>query len=95
MTTFSPRVALIGFGEVGGILAQELGAQGARVTAYDRQITPAMIAAAERCGCRLAERLPTALADAELIFPSSPPAIRWRSPSSAPRCCTPANTFSI
>ncbi|AML58909.1 3-hydroxyisobutyrate dehydrogenase [Serratia rubidaea] len=68
MTTFSPRVALIGFGEVGGILAQELGAQGARVTAYDRQITPAMITVAERCGCRLAERLPTALADAELIF---------------------------
>lgn len=68
MTTFTPRVTLIGFGEVGSILAQELSAQGARVTAYDQHITPAMAATAERCGCTLTEQLPAALADAGLIF---------------------------
>lgn len=59
-TATLPRIALIGFGEAGGILGADLAAQGAAVSAYDRLILqPAsrapLQARAAAAGVRLAE----------------------------------------
>ncbi|WP_454689616.1 DUF1932 domain-containing protein [Achromobacter aloeverae] len=66
-------IAIIGFGEVGPILAQALVEQGCAVTAYDTKLghaaTRAQIQArAERSGARLADTLAGALADAQWVL---------------------------
>ncbi|CAI1503454.1 DUF1932 domain-containing protein [Serratia ficaria] len=68
MNSTLPSVTLIGFGEVGGILAQELRAQHLAVCAYDSQPSIAMAQKAAACGTRLASSLPQALEGAELVF---------------------------
>ncbi|MGO4744097.1 DUF1932 domain-containing protein [Serratia quinivorans] len=63
-----PSVALIGFGEVGGILAQELLAQNIAVCAFDQQTSPALTQKAAACGAYLAPTLAQALEGATLVF---------------------------
>lgn len=69
----TPCIALIGFGEAGGILAQDLAAQGLRVQAYDRlQQQPGSLAAlqakATQCGVRLCASAAAAAEGAEWVF---------------------------
>lgn len=66
------RVALIGYGEVGQILAEDLRAQGKDVSAYDLKLESAASAEplrdhASRFGVELAADHQTAVADADLI----------------------------
>jgi 3-hydroxyisobutyrate dehydrogenase-like beta-hydroxyacid dehydrogenase len=62
------RIALIGYGEVGRILAEDLRAGGHAITARDlKQAEPALRGHAERTGVALAPTHPAAVRDAELI----------------------------
>jgi len=66
------RVALIGFGEAGGILGHELAARGLAVATYDilfdsRDSRDAMLAKARRSNVRAAENLADAARDAQLV----------------------------
>lgn len=67
------NITFIGFGEAGGILAQDLQAQGNTVTAWDRkalaeETLPALQQKAQQGGVRLAASLADALQDATLVF---------------------------
>ena len=66
------RITLIGYGEVGTILAEDLGAAGVRVTAYDCKLDEAagagMRAHAARHGVLLASGHTNAVADAEIVI---------------------------
>ncbi|QCR34999.1 NAD(P)-dependent oxidoreductase [Nissabacter sp. SGAir0207] len=66
------RVTLIGFGEAGGILAEEMQARGVQVTIWDSKLLGEargpMLAKAARAGVRPALSLAEALAGASLIF---------------------------
>jgi len=67
------RVALIGFGEAGGILGHDLAARGLAVATYDilfdsRDSRDAMLAKARRSNVRVAEDLADAARDAQLII---------------------------
>ncbi|CAI0747002.1 NAD(P)-dependent oxidoreductase [Serratia quinivorans] len=68
MSLALPSVALIGFGEVGGILAQELRAQNITVCAFDPQASLAMAEKAAACGAHFASTLVQALEGATLVF---------------------------
>lgn len=68
-----PAVALIGFGEVGTILAEDLGAVGCAVAFYDLKLDDAsaraaMLDKAERVKARAASSLADALRGASLVF---------------------------
>lgn len=72
MTEFQ-RIAVIGFGEAGGILGAELVAAGCEVTTYDilfaaPQFREAMRAKAERARVRAADTLAEAAKDAQLVI---------------------------
>lgn len=66
-------IALIGFGEVGTILAEDLGAAGCAVTFYDLKLDDptargALLVCAERVNARVAPSLADALRGASLVF---------------------------
>jgi 3-hydroxyisobutyrate dehydrogenase-like beta-hydroxyacid dehydrogenase len=68
-----PAIALIGFGEVGTILAEDLGAAGCTVTFYDLKLDDpgaraAMLERASRVNARAASSLADALRGASLVF---------------------------
>jgi 3-hydroxyisobutyrate dehydrogenase-like beta-hydroxyacid dehydrogenase len=70
MTT---SVSMIGFGEAGAILGEDLAAQGVKIYAYDRLLeAPAKRAAlrkkAQRCGVQLCESAAQAIALGEWII---------------------------
>jgi 3-hydroxyisobutyrate dehydrogenase-like beta-hydroxyacid dehydrogenase len=67
MTNTTLRIALIGFGEAGGILGQDLVAQGLHVSAYDRLGEP-LRAKATATGVTLCANAAEAVAGADLIF---------------------------
>jgi 3-hydroxyisobutyrate dehydrogenase-like beta-hydroxyacid dehydrogenase len=67
MTDTTLRIALIGFGEAGGILGQDLVAQGLHVSAYDRLGEP-LRAKATATGVTLCASAAEAVAGADLIF---------------------------
>lgn len=66
------HVTLVGFGEAGAILAEEIQARGVQVTVWDIQLLGgtrnAMLAKAARCGVRPALSLADALRGAALVF---------------------------
>lgn len=66
------RVTLIGFGEAGAILAEEMQARGVQVAVWDSQLLGetrgAMLAKAARCGVRPALSLADAVQGAALVF---------------------------
>jgi 3-hydroxyisobutyrate dehydrogenase-like beta-hydroxyacid dehydrogenase len=66
------RIALIGYGEVGRILAEDLRACGASIATFDVKLADAAGAAmrdhAQRLGVQLAEAHATAARDAELVI---------------------------
>ena len=66
------RVTLIGFGEAGAILAEEMQARGVQVTVWDSQLLGgtrgAMLAKAARCGVRPALSLADAVQGAAWVF---------------------------
>lgn len=73
MATSIDSVGLIGFGEVGGIIGQDLAAQGVRVLAFDRLIENperrAMLhEKARTCGVTLVESLERAIDNVPLII---------------------------
>jgi 3-hydroxyisobutyrate dehydrogenase-like beta-hydroxyacid dehydrogenase len=66
-------VAIIGFGEVGPILAKALSEQGCQVSAYDIKLDhaatrPQIVERAGRSGARVAPTLAECLAGSELVF---------------------------
>ncbi len=68
-----PAVALVGYGEVGGILAEDLRAAGVAVSAYDRKLDEAASASplrehAAHIGVRLAESAAEAVQGAGLVI---------------------------
>lgn len=64
-----PRIALIGFGEAGGILGQDLAAQGLVVQAHDvLHAQPAMQAKAQASGVRLCGTAAQACDGAQWVF---------------------------
>ena len=67
MTDHSLRIALIGFGEAGGILGHDLAAQGLAVRAYDR-LGDALRAKATASGVALFHTAAEAIAGADLII---------------------------
>lgn len=66
------HVTLVGFGEAGAILAEEIQARGVQVTVWDIKLLGgtrnAMLAKAARCGVRPALSLADALRGAALVF---------------------------
>ena len=67
------RIGLVGYGEVGRILAEDLRAQGVAVAAHDLRVaqpeTAAALAAhAKECGVQLAQTHASAVADADLVI---------------------------
>ena len=67
------RVALVGFGEAGGILGHDLAKLGIEVSFFDillrsKKARPAMLAKAQASGAHAKETLREALRDAELII---------------------------
>ena len=67
------RIAIIGFGEVGGIFGSDFAKQGIEVSVFDilfasRRHRPAMLAKAERCGVKAADHLRDCVHDAELVI---------------------------
>ena len=67
------RLALIGYGEVGRILAEDLRVQGVKVSAFDLKLLDSSLAAPLRQhgaahGVRLADNPAQAVADAELVI---------------------------
>ncbi|WP_263262316.1 NAD(P)-dependent oxidoreductase [Pseudomonas sp. RIT-PI-S] len=72
-TPTPPRVALIGFGEAGGILATDLAAQGLAVSTYDRLLAQAasrapLEARAGEAGVRLADSAAAAAEGADWVI---------------------------
>ncbi|EIK95413.1 3-hydroxyisobutyrate dehydrogenase-like beta-hydroxyacid dehydrogenase [Pseudomonas sp. M47T1] len=67
MTDHSLRIALIGFGEAGGILGQDLAAQGLYVSTYDR-LGESLRARADAAGVVLCASAAEAVAGADLII---------------------------
>jgi 3-hydroxyisobutyrate dehydrogenase-like beta-hydroxyacid dehydrogenase len=66
------RIALVGFGEVGGILGRDFAKQGLDVSVWDillrsKKTRGAMLAKARDCGVRATESLRECLRDAELV----------------------------
>jgi len=66
------RIALVGFGEVGGIFGRDFAKQGIAVSTYDILVhspesREAMLAKARDCGVEMRESLAECLRDAELI----------------------------
>lgn len=75
MTTTKPieRIALIGFGEAGGILGADLAKTGAKVTMYDillraEPARSAMLTKAQQADVRACESLADAVRDAEVMI---------------------------
>ena len=74
MTTGSiQHIAIIGFGEAGGILAADLAKQGIDVSVFDILLhsklhRQAMLSKAQRCGVRAAPNLAACLRGAELVI---------------------------
>jgi 3-hydroxyisobutyrate dehydrogenase-like beta-hydroxyacid dehydrogenase len=67
------RVTLIGFGEAGSILGQELGTRGVAVHAYDRawhdaERRPRLLARAAQADVQLFDSAPAAVAHAQLVI---------------------------
>jgi len=67
------RIAIIGFGEAGGIFGEDLAKQGVEVTTYDilldsQASRPAMLAKAERAGVRAKDSLAAAIEGADLVL---------------------------
>ena len=67
------QIAIIGFGEVGGIFGNDLAKQGIKVSVFDILITSPshrqhMLAKAENCGVIAAENLPACLRQADLVL---------------------------
>lgn len=67
------RIALVGFGEAGGILGHDLAKQGIEVSFFDillrsKRARPAMLAKAHAGGARAKETLREAVRDAELVI---------------------------
>jgi 3-hydroxyisobutyrate dehydrogenase-like beta-hydroxyacid dehydrogenase len=63
------RVALIGFGEAGGILGQDLAAQGVSVRAYDRLFAQATLQSKARAaGVELCDSAAAAIEGAQLVI---------------------------
>ena len=67
------RIALVGFGEAGGILACELAKRGIEVSTFDillksKSARPAMLAKAAASGVHAKETLRDAIRDAELVI---------------------------
>jgi len=74
MTSVSlPRVAFIGYGEAGGILAADLASRGIAVKAYDLLVADPeagqrLVEKARMAGVELCRTLDAALADTDLVF---------------------------
>jgi len=67
------RIALVGFGEVGGIFGRDFAKLGIGVCVYDLlfqspEFRPAMLAKARDCGVEARESLAACLGDAELVI---------------------------
>jgi len=67
------RIAIIGFGEAGGIFGHDFAKQGIDVVAFDvlfasKRHRAKMMTKAEKCGVRPAENLAHCLCDAELVI---------------------------
>jgi len=67
------RIALVGFGEVGGILGRDFAQRGIDVSVWDtllrsKKARAAMLAKARDCGVRATESLRECLRDAELVI---------------------------
>ncbi len=67
------RIALVGFGEAGGILGHDLAQQGIEVSFFDillrsKKARPAMLAKAQASGVRARETLRECVRDAELVI---------------------------
>jgi 3-hydroxyisobutyrate dehydrogenase-like beta-hydroxyacid dehydrogenase len=67
------RIALVGFGEAGGILGRDLAQQGIEVSFFDillrsKKARPAMLAKAAAGGVRVKETLRECLRDADLVI---------------------------
>ncbi len=67
------RIAIVGFGEVGGIWGRDLAAQGAHVAVYDNLLLPgaareAMLAKARDCRVNARDSLRECLREAELVI---------------------------
>jgi len=62
------RVALVGYGEVGGIFGAALAREVAVANAYDIRLTDAMRERAERDGVRLCKSAAEAVGDADLVI---------------------------
>jgi len=73
MSAAFQRIAIIGFGEAGGIFGHDLAKQGIDVLVFDvlfasKRHRPKMMSKAEKCGVRTAENLRDCLCNAELII---------------------------
>lgn len=75
MTNVKPieRIALIGFGEAGGILGADLAKTGSQVTMYDillrdKHARSAMLAKAKKAGVRACETFTEAVRDADIMI---------------------------
>lgn len=73
------RIAIIGFGEVGGIFGNDLAKQGVEVCVYDillasRRHRQQMLSKAHTCGVKTADNLKDCLRDAELVISAVTPA---------------------
>lgn len=67
------RIALVGFGEVGGVFGRDFAAQGIDVSVFDillraKKARPAMLAKAVDCGVHAKDTLRECLRDAELVI---------------------------
>ena len=67
------QIAIVGFGEVGGIFGNDLAKQGIKVSVFDILFAssgdrPHMLAKAENCGVTAAENLRDCLAHADLVI---------------------------
>jgi len=67
------RIAIIGFGEVGGIFGNDFAKQGIEVSVFDilfvsRRHRQAMMSKARSCGVRTAENLTDCVRQAELVI---------------------------
>jgi len=73
MSAPTPRIAIIGFGEVGGIFGHDFGQQGIDVCVFDilfrsKRHRSKMMSKVEKCGVQAAKNLPDCLRHAELVI---------------------------
>lgn len=95
-----PHVAFIGYGEAGGILAEDLASRGIAVKAYNLLVAdPAgrdrLLNKARRAGVVLCETLSEALADTDLVFSTVTAGSALQVARKYLRNCSPGSASSI